>query len=206
MEKRILLAGILLASPTAGFSPTSRGFPRRAYAAVTHAHGPSDISFFDVVGRAVKSTATPLGIAELCDLEAELNDTGDNTFGTSAGISFTRLTRRVKLERLLSRDRKGYLETAAFLGSRLPRSELPNRQGLGINSITGETVHSSGVPSKLDDHLLLVPDCELANATVTAGLLDRILLSIFRKKARVPPKSWHLIFIVSPLLLFRYKS
>jgi hypothetical protein len=101
----------------------------------------------------------------------------------------------VALERLLQRDRPAYLETVSFLGARLPRASLPNRQGFAVRTADGATALQQAVPldRKLQakpsttwqsDDAQLVPDCALANSTVAPSPLDVVLLALFRSKVQ----------------------
>ena len=93
-----------------------------------------------------------LAIAELCDAEDRLlaaedkKHGGGGAAGGGAGgglaLWLTRLVRRISLERLLQADRAAYLETVAFLGERLPRTELPNRQDVPLAAMAAAGVAS----------------------------------------------------------------
>ena len=131
--------------------------------------------------------ATAVTVAELCDAEDRLLATPDTAAMSSrvllAGtIWFTRLVRRNALERLLQADRTSYLETVNFLGARLPRSELPNRQDVKLpeSSSAGRDLHYA-IKESVD---ALVSDCEVQNMTYTTSPLDNVLLWVFRKKVQ----------------------
>jgi len=121
--------------------------------------------------------ATPLGIAQLCDLE-------DGLVSSSAGslnLWLTKAARRLKLQQLLTADKSAYLETATFLGGRLPRSSLPNRQDLSMGAMEKGATLLSVADSPVQ---ILVPDCALTNVTLAPSPLDQALLWVFRKKVR----------------------
>lgn len=141
-------------------------------------------------GELLRAEPTALGIAKLCDLEDEqlsirsnLGTTteGSDAFSAAAGLWATRLTRRVALERLLQRDRPAYLETVAFLGARLPRGSLPNRQGFTVRAADGATALAHAAPF---DEAQLVADCALTNVTAAPSPLDVVLLALFRSKVQ----------------------
>ena len=104
-------------------------------------------------------------------------------FNAAVGLWATQLARRMALERLLHRDRSAYLETVDFLGSRLPRGSLPNRQDLTIRPDNGATA-VQGTPLNRQSRVALVPDCALTNVTVTPSPLDVVLLALFRSKVQ----------------------
>jgi hypothetical protein len=77
---------------------------------------------------------------------------------------------------LLRKDYSAYVATAAFLSpSRIPRIQLPNVQDVPVhkNEAQQSFVVENGVQ--------LVSDCELDDMTYNDSVLDKLLLSIFRK-------------------------
>jgi beta-carotene isomerase len=80
------------------------------------------------------------------------------------------------LAKLLKTDYDAYVATASFLSpSRIPRMDLPNIQDVLIdkNAIPSDQISDDGAP--------LVADCELDDIRYKESILDKILLSIFRK-------------------------
>jgi hypothetical protein len=142
--------------------------------------------------RLISIPPTAAGVAELCDVEdgllmdsSNVNsgeiDASEKVGGSlpesgpvrKVSVWLTKQARKSRLEMLLVSDRGAYLETVRFLGARLSRSELPNRQDLGIASVAS-SVRADG----------LVDNCALANVTATPSPLDAALLWVFRKKVQ----------------------
>ena len=91
-----------------------------------------------------------------------------------------RLARRNMLAKLMREDYEGYVATAEFLSpGRIPRSELPNVQGIGITN--GDLQVQATRLLDEDTGLDLVADCELEDMKFNDSLLDKILLKIFRE-------------------------
>ena len=182
-------AGLLLfATPAAGFFSPDVGRTRR----LLSTHQPAVSAPGDLVALSsalVKAEASALGIAKLCDLEAELVAAADGReacWSNEVGLGLVRLARRNRLDRLLQRDQGEYLETVTFLGARLPRSELPNRQGLSVAAGGSAAVatRAADPPGASELDVALVPDCELGNVTVAPSFLDEAILKIFRFKVQ----------------------
>jgi len=82
------------------------------------------------------------------------------------------LMRRTALARVLAFDQQAYLTAVAELGPRLPRAELPNRQGVpALTASAAATILPDGT----------IQDCLLSNVTYAESPLDVLLLSVFRK-------------------------
>ena len=81
-----------------------------------------------------------------------------------------RLGRSSLLSMMLERDRYEYITTVSFLGTRIPRNELPNVQDIPMPDISAPTFVDQG----------FVADCTLLNKTFTENPLDKILLRVFR--------------------------
>jgi hypothetical protein len=80
------------------------------------------------------------------------------------------------LAKLMQKNYDAYVATASFLSpSRIPRRELPNLQDVPIDKTVASAI-SIG-----NDGGSLVADCELNDMKYDESLLDKILLSIFRK-------------------------
>lgn len=80
------------------------------------------------------------------------------------------------LVKLMKSDYDAYIATASFLSpSRIPRMELPNLQDVPMDKTLKpqQQVDENGVA--------LVADCTLDNMEYQESLLDKLLLSIFRK-------------------------
>lgn len=81
--------------------------------------------------------------------------------------------------KLMRKDYGAYVATASFLSpSRIPRRELPNLQDVPIDK---NSVRTSSLPATADGGTSLVADCELDAMKYDDSLLDKLLLSIFRK-------------------------
>ena len=120
------------------------------------------VDLVSLAGNLLKAEPSALAIAQLCDIEDDLLErqaaSGEGV-DVAAGLAATRLARRRALERLLAKNRPEYLETAAFLGERIPRAELPNREGLSVAATSGAAVLQA--PIAADD---LVEDCQVRAA------------------------------------------
>ena len=82
------------------------------------------------------------------------------------------------LANLMQKDYDAYIATASFLSpSRIARRQLPNLQDVPIDK--------NAVPKnyevKEDGSVPLVDDCELEDMKYNESILDKVLLSIFRK-------------------------
>jgi len=81
------------------------------------------------------------------------------------------------LAKLMRDDYDAYIATASFLSpSRIPRMQLPNVQDVPYDK--KREPKYAGVDEK---GLPLVADCELESVEFNGSILDKILLSIFRK-------------------------
>lgn len=94
----------------------------------------------------------------------------DNSEPRSRYSTLLKFKRRRVLEDLLRSDRNSYIESVKFLGSKIPREDLPNVQDIPVSS-------SKAIPLVSED---LIADCVLPNQTFTESILDSLLLSIFR--------------------------
>ena len=117
-------------------------------------------------------------IVKICDTLDEHSI--DNSLFVSREIDLRRRALEVQryewLAKLLQADYDAYVATASFLSpSRIPRTELPNVQDVPFdkNAIPKTDIVEDGVP--------LVADCELQDMRYEDNLLDKVLLSIFRK-------------------------
>lgn len=101
---------------------------------------------------------------------------------TSQGLQLRRQALEFKryelLVKLLRKDYEAYVTTASFLSpSRIPRRLLPNVQDIPYDK-EREPSAAAGVDK---DGVVLVADCELDTVEFKGSLLDKLLLSIFRK-------------------------
>ena len=137
-----------------------------------------------------KIEAKTIGIVSICDT---IDTITINAYNNPALIrSIIKSIRYSKLVELLQNDRGAYLETTAFLVHRIPRSELPNIQGLkGIPSTSA--TNSLGATAPVD----LIPDCELPSTVYNESPLDKFLLSIFRSlvQAEIKWKSDKVVYL-----------
>ena len=102
----------------------------------------------------------------------------------SREFQILKLSRQNILSKLLEKDRIQYLETVSQFGERIPRSELPNRQEVALSTSFGSTVSTSistSSSSYITDDSSTIADCKLPNKTYTDSILDKLLLSYFRK-------------------------
>ena len=78
------------------------------------------------------------------------------------------------LAKIMRADYDAYVATASFLGSRIPRNELPNVQDVPYPDLTPVEASSSAEDSDL------VPDCTMEPMKYNDSPLDKLLLKIFR--------------------------
>jgi hypothetical protein len=84
------------------------------------------------------------------------------------------------LAKLLKKDYNAYVATASFLSPRrIPRQQLPNVQDVPYDKELQAVWSTSKQQS--EDGTALVPDCALDDMKYEDSLLDKLLLSIFRK-------------------------
>ena len=110
-------------------------------------------------------------IVKLCD---EIDATPSDTLRFKA----LEARRYEYLAKLMQKDYDAYIATASFLSpSRIARRQLPNLQDVPIDK--------NAVPKnyevKEDGSVPLVDDCELEDMKYNESILDKVLLSIFRK-------------------------
>lgn len=117
----------------------------------------------------VKVENSALGILKTCDMldDVELKyDWLDKLLIKS--------WRSILLSQLLANDRSYYIETVNFLHNRIPRNDLPNVQNVPYPTASGYGSVSSNSGSS-------VADCILPDKAYDESILDKVLLSIFRK-------------------------
>jgi Beta-carotene isomerase D27-like, C-terminal len=94
------------------------------------------------------------------------------------------------LVKLMQHDYDAYIATASFLSpSRIARMELPNVQDVPFNTSNNQlekdasaVANMATTTSPVDERgVPLVADCTLQNKEFSESLLDRVLLSVFRK-------------------------
>jgi hypothetical protein len=126
----------------------------------------------------LEAAITADAIVVLCDELEELKD-NDSLF-VNRQLSLRQRALEFKrfelLANLMRQDYNAYVATASFLSpSRIPRSQLPNVQDVPYSKqeATMTTATEEGVP--------LVVDCELEDLVFQDSILDKALLSIFRK-------------------------
>lgn len=86
------------------------------------------------------------------------------------------------LVKLMQSDYDAYIATASFLSpSRIPRRELPNLQDVPVDKNAVATTTATTSVTAEDGTTPLVADCELEDIKYQDSLLDKLLLSIFRK-------------------------
>ncbi len=110
-------------------------------------------------------------IVKLCD---EI----DATASDSLRFKALEARRYEYLAKLMQKDYDAYIATASFLSpSRIARRQLPNLQDVPIDK--------NAVPNNYevreDGSVPLVDDCELEDMKYNDSILDKVLLSIFRK-------------------------
>ncbi|CAJ1951774.1 unnamed protein product [Cylindrotheca closterium] len=145
-------------------------------------------------------------IVQICDAldalkeQSSENDNGDTSTLVSSRLQLRKLALQTKryewLVKLMKADYDAYIATASFVSpSRIPRMELPNLQDVPmdntlltnvekVDAATATATTTNASSSQLNDEntgLPLVADCELDNMEYQESLLDKILLSIFRK-------------------------
>jgi len=101
----------------------------------------------------------------------------------SREFQILKLSRQSLLTKLLEKDRKLYLDTVSQLGSRIPRSELPNRQEISVYSINSNDHNPLNIITTTIDPsttTITIADCKLPNQTFTDNVLDKMLLHLFR--------------------------
>ncbi|KAL3942800.1 MAG: hypothetical protein SGBAC_003076 [Bacillariaceae sp.] len=128
-------------------------------------------------------------IVQICDTLDALEP--DDSLVTSQRLKLRRLALQTKryewLVKLMKTDYDAYIATASFLSpSRIPRMQLPNLQDVPIDqTLAAEVAASTSTKSSqqvVDENgVALVSDCELDNMEYKESLLDKVLLSIFRK-------------------------
>jgi hypothetical protein len=123
-------------------------------------------------------------IVVLCDqldqLKIKQND--DDSLFVNRRLSLRQRALEFKrfelLANLMRQDYNAYVATASFLSpSRIPRSQLPNVQDVPYNK-EEEAMSSTTVTEEGES---LVVDCELEDLVYQDSLLDKALMSIFRK-------------------------
>ena len=114
-------------------------------------------------------------IVKICDeIDGVIAATSSDSLRTRA----LEARRYELLAKLMQKDYDAYVATASFLSpSRIPRRQLPNLQDV--------VVDKNAVPKNYavaeDGSVPLVDDCELEDMKYKESLLDKVLLSIFRK-------------------------
>lgn len=125
------------------------------------------------------SEITAEDIVKICDTLDEI--VTDPDLFVSEKLQLRRRALKIQryewLTKLLKTDYVAYVATASFLSpSRIPRMSLPNLQDVPIdkNANPSDELES-------EDGVALVADCELQDMIYEESLLDKLLLSIFRK-------------------------
>ncbi len=118
---------------------------------------------------------TKSNIESLCD---KLND---NSLSSVDRFIYQTSQQRL-LTNVLKRNRLEYMDVVKSLGDRIPRNILPNLQEIPpqIGTPSSFSVASSTL-SNSSSIELLINDCSLPNITFTESILDKFLLSLFRK-------------------------
>eukprot|EP00960_Hanusia_phi_P035338 751643-Hanusia_phi.AAC.1 len=88
--------------------------------------------------------------------------------------------RRKLLHQLIQHDYTAYVRAATALGGLVDRNDLPNVQDIPYEGRTRKQPQSRALDRAAYDAELF-PSCSLPNVTYTESLLDKALLSIFRK-------------------------
>jgi hypothetical protein len=133
-----------------------------------------------VTGSLMQFSSTAEEIVGVCD---ELETLQPNQeLWTSQGLQLRRQALEFKryelLVKLLRKDYEAYVATASFLSpSRIPRRLLPNVQDIPYD----KEREPSAVAGVDKNGVVLVADCELDTVEFKGSLLDKLLLSIFRK-------------------------
>lgn len=127
-------------------------------------------------------------IVELCDeMDAKLNsDNISSWFRQNLRPEVYKFSRYQLLTKLMEQDYDAYVATASFLSpSRIARMDLPNVQDVQYNPSTSEsddeTETKKAATTTTVDGMMLVNDCTLEDMKYEDSLLDKVLLSIFRK-------------------------
>ena len=137
-----------------------------------------------IVSRALltkKNTVTVEDILQTCD-KIDSWEQNPSVFLSHKGQLQKRaleFQRYELLAKLMQNDYDAYTKTASFLSpSRIPRKDLPNVQDVPYdkNAEPGVTFKETQV-----DGVSLVADCELDDLQYNDSILDKTLLSIFRK-------------------------
>jgi hypothetical protein len=85
------------------------------------------------------------------------------------------------LVKLMQSDYDAYIATATFLSpSRIPRNELPNLQDIPMDKTAIEAIPKQILMAE-DGVTPLVADCRLEDKKYNDNILDKLLLSVFRK-------------------------
>ncbi|KAJ1401808.1 hypothetical protein B484DRAFT_338876 [Ochromonadaceae sp. CCMP2298] len=131
---------------------------------------------FSLVAESVPVTAE--GVVQLCD---RIDQSADQ-FRANLVL---RWKRQQLLTSMLRRNRDEYITVATFLGSRIPRKELPNLQNLPYPA-SEPSAAAAGVGAGASEGVGvgvgedLVEDCYLPAKTFDENPLEKVLLSIFR--------------------------
>uniref|UniRef100_A0A7S0KZ14 Beta-carotene isomerase D27-like C-terminal domain-containing protein n=1 Tax=Asterionellopsis glacialis TaxID=33640 RepID=A0A7S0KZ14_9STRA len=125
-------------------------------------------------------SVTAEGIVKVCD---EIDAIQENDLFVSQSLQLRKKALEFKryemLAKLMRSDYDAYVATASFLSpSRIPRLQLPNVQDVPMADQQDEPTKVSPI---VEDGQTLVADCELEDMTFNDNLLDKVLLSIFRK-------------------------
>lgn len=113
------------------------------------------------------------GLVMLCDYI-------DSNAGKTRSLGILRYKRKVLLTNMLRRNRYEYIAATSFLGSRIPRDELPNVQAVPLPADAVTTRTTPGALSSDADQMTTVEDCTLPSLQYRDSVLDRILLARFR--------------------------
>mmetsp|Transcript_22923 Transcript_22923/g.54113 ORF Transcript_22923/g.54113 Transcript_22923/m.54113 type:complete len:449 (-) Transcript_22923:127-1473(-) len=117
----------------------------------------------------------PEDVVMICD---EIDELSTSSSSSSLRVKALEARRYEFLAKLMQKDYDAYVATASFLSpSRIPRRQLPNLQDV--------TIDKNAVPKDYEvteeGGLQLVADCELEPMKFNESILDKVLLSIFRK-------------------------
>jgi hypothetical protein len=138
--------------------------------------------FVQLIIELFKLQATPLAIAHLTDaIDYAQQPTNDKTsaFFTMCATQFLKRQRRSQLlVDMMRRSHREYVETVSFL--HIPRSELPNREGIPLREIDRSQLVESASVAGGSNEKDLVPDCVLEKVPVKETFLDRFLLEVMR--------------------------
>ena len=122
---------------------------------------PKMSSYISVVFEILSIEPTAIEIIKLCDKIDSSNDLTETYL--------LKYSRSVLLTNILKRNRSEYIDIVQFVGSRIPRVELPNLQDVEVQQFEK--------PESSPD---VLADCKLPNITFSESPLDTVLLSIFR--------------------------